>query len=530
MGGNSDEGLEGEGKVQGAWGDTKESAGAMTAKAGAGDAADSRASGEASTSLLPAPRAGKTPGVDQRETPLASAAEAYLDDETVVPFTTPGHKRAPHLADGVLLHDLPLSTGADDLHLTRDVLGRAERLAAVLWGAGACRFCLNGATQGNQALALAVGRPGDRVVASRNLHKSLFAGLVLAGLEPVWVRPDIDAATGLPLRVPVERVVEALARTPRCRGVFLVEPSYVGVLSDIAAVTAAAHAAGAPLLVDQAWGAHLGFHPDLPPSTLALGADAMVTSAHKTLAAFTQGAFLFARGGLLDVTRVDEAFEALHTTSPSAAILASLDRARALMAGRGEELLARTLALAGAFRERAAAIEGLVVVPSDDATKLVVALAGTGADGLEVERDLWAEGVRLELANRDTLVPLLTIGDTEDSVERLIGALERSLERRRAKPRAPGGASAVWSVEPEVALTPRDAFFAPRETVTATAAVGRVAAETIAPYPPGIPAVAPGEVVSRPLLAALREARAAGTRMAYCADPSLATVRVVAAP
>ena len=471
---------------------------------------------------------GYDPRVDQGKTPLASAAEAYLADARVVAFTTPGHKRSAHLADGLLLHDLPLSTGADDLHLTGDVLGEAERLAAALWGADACRFCVNGATQGNQALALAAGRPGDRVVVSRNLHKSLLAGLVLAGLEPIWVTPDIDARTGLPLGVPAARVEAALARAPGCRAVFLVEPSYVGALSDVRAISDAAHRAGAPLLVDQAWGAHLGFHPAVPPSTLALGADAMVASAHKTLAAFTQGAYLFARGPLVDVARVDEGFEALHTTSPSAAILASLDRARALMAARGRELLDRTVGLARRFREETAAIEGLVVVESDDPTKLVLALAGTGADGLAVERDLWAEGVRLELANRDTLVPLLTIGDTDETVERLVGAVARSLERRRGEPRPPGGASAVWSVEPEVALTPREAFFADRETVSAEAAAGRIAAETIAPYPPGIPAVAPGELIRGPLLEGLREARAAGTRIAYCADPSLATVRVVA--
>jgi arginine decarboxylase len=466
--------------------------------------------------------------VDQRKTPLASAADAYLADEGVVPFTTPGHKRSAHLADGILRHDLPLSTGADDLHLTGDVLGEAERLAAALWGADACRFCVNGSTQGNQALALSVGRPGDRVVVSRNLHKSLLAGLVLAGLEPVWVTPEIDARTGLPRRLSVARVEQALARASGCRAVFLVEPSYVGALSDVAAISDAVHRAGAPLVVDQAWGAHLGFHPGVPPSTLALGADAMVTSAHKTLAAFTQGAYLFARGRFLDLARVDEAFEALHTTSPSAAILASLDRARALMARQGRELLARTVALAGRFREATAGIEGLVVVDADDPTKLVVALAGTGADGLEVERDLWAEGVRLELANRDTLVPLLTIGDTEKTVDHLAGALARSLERRRGEPRRPGGASAVWSVEPEVALTPREAFFAERETVPAERAAGRIAAETIAPYPPGIPAVAPGEVIHRPLLEALREARAGGTRIAYCADPTLETVQAVA--
>ena len=141
-----------------------------------------------------------------------------------------------------------------------------------------------------------------------------------------------------------------------------------------------------------------------------------------------------------------------------------------------------------------------------------------------------AKSVRLELANRDLLVPLLTIGDTEASVERLVDALLRSLERRRREPRPPGGASAVWGVAPEAAVTPREAFFAPREAVAAEDAHGRIAAETVAPYPPGIPAIAPGEVVSQELVAALREAAASGTRLAYCADPSLATLQVVTRP
>jgi arginine decarboxylase len=466
--------------------------------------------------------------VRQSEAPLADAVAAFLADGRITPFTTPGHKRAPHVADDLLRLDLPLSAGADDLHLRRDVLGRAERLAAGLWGADYCRFCLNGSTQGNEALALALGAPGDRVVVSRSLHASVLAGLVLSGLEPVWVRPDVDPETGLALRIPAERVGEALAAAPDARGVFLVEPNFVGMLSDLPAIAELCRAAGAPLVVDQAWGAHLGFHPELPPHALAVGADALVTSAHKTLAAFTQGAYLLARGGRLDLARLGESFDLLHTTSPSAAILASLDRARRLMAVDGRVLLQRTLRLAREFRERVAGVEGLVVLAADDPTKLVLALPGTGADGLEVDADLFAEGIRIELANRDTLVPLLTIGDTEATVGRLADALLRSLERRRGKPRAPGGASVVWSVAPEIASSPRKAFFAPRETVSAPAAPGRVAAETVAPYPPGIPAIAPGEVVTRPLLESLREAAAAGTRLAYCADPTLATLQVVA--
>lgn len=467
--------------------------------------------------------------MDQRETPLADAAAAFLAAD-IAPFTTPGHKRAAHLADEFLRLDLPLSSGADDLHMRSDVLGQAERLAADLWGADLCRFCGNGSTEGNQALALALGGPGRPAVVSRSTHKSVLAGLVLSGLEPVWVRPDVDAATGLPLPLPVERVDAALAAAGDACGVFLVEPSFVGVVSDVGAIADLAHAAGVPLVVDQAWGAHLGFHPDLPPHALAAGADGFVASAHKTLAAFTQSAYLVARGGFLDLERLDESFEILHTTSVSAAILASLDRARMIMATQGEQLLGETLRLAAYVRDRLAEVDGLVVVDSDDPTKIALALPGTGADGLEVEADLFAQGIRFELANRDLLVPLLTIGDTEEGVERLCDALVASLARRGGEPRPPGAASAVWDVTPETAMTPREAFFSPRETVAAEDAAGRVAAEMVCPYPPGIPAIAPGEVVSRELVEALREAAAGGTRLSYCADPALASLQVVAQP
>jgi lysine decarboxylase len=471
--------------------------------------------------------------VSQRRTPLADAIDEFLADTRITPFTTPGHKRSPELADALLGFDLPLSAGADDLHLTRDLLGQAERLAAELWGADLCRFCVNGSTQGNEALALAVAGGPRRVVVSRNLHKSLFAGLVLAGLDPVWVRPEVDPVTGLALAVPTGRV-EAALDGAEAAAVFLVEPNFVGVLSDVATIAGAAHAAGVPLAVDQAWGAHLGFHPALPPHTLALGADGMVTSAHKTLTGFTQSAFLFARRERLDLARLDESFELLHTTSPAAAILGSLDRTRALMALRGRELLGRTVELVATAKAELADVDGLGIlgpgggVPAYDPTKLVLALPGTGADGMAVEQDLWAAGVRVELANRDTLVPLVTLADTAQSIERLVTALRASIERRRGEPRAAGGASAVWRIEPDVALSPREAFFAPRETVPARLAAGRVAAETVAPYPPGIPAIAPGEVVSRELLDGLREAAGDGTRIAYCADPTLETVQVVA--
>lgn len=471
------------------------------------------------------------------EAPLADAAEAFLADPGTT-FTVPGHKRTAGLGDALLQRDLPLVSGADDSRQTGALLGRAEGLAAELWGADWCRFSVNGSTHGNQTLALAAARPGAPVVVSRTLHKSLFAGLVLAGLEPVWVRPEVDPATGLALGVPPERVAAALAATPEASAVFVTEPSYVGVVSDVEALATLAHAGGLPLVVDQAWGAHFGFHPALPAGALSCGADGVVISAHKNLTAFTQGAIVMAREERLERDRLEQSFELLNTTSPAAGILASLDRSRQLMADRGAELLGATIELVAAARAGLAKVEGLTVLDAGlaerhasvavcDPTKLVLALAGTGADGFEVEADLWAEGIRLEMADRDTLVPIVTVGDGPASLERLVEALERSLERRRSAARPPASSS-VWRLEPEQAISPREAFFAARERVAADAAVGRVAAETAAPYPPGIPALAPGELVTAPLLEALRAEAAAGSRIAYCSDPTLETLLVVA--
>ncbi len=459
------------------------------------------------------------------ESPLADAVDRFLADPGTT-FTVPGHKRSPALADALLQLDLPLVSGADDSRMTGDVLGRAERLAAQLWGADMCRFSVSGSTHGNQAFALAVARPGDKVIVARTLHKSLHAGLVLAGLEPVWVRPEVDATTGLSLGVPAAAVAQALAGAPDTRAVFLVEPSYIGRLSDIEAIAELTHAAGVPLVVDQAWGAHLGFHPALPKHAIARGADGMVTSTHKNLTAFTQGSIVLARGERIDLARLDECFELLHTTSPSAAIMASSDRARALIEERGPELLGRTIEIVADARRRLSQVEGLTVVDADDPTKLVLALAGTGADGFEVERDLFGRGIRLEMADRDTLVPIVTLADTAETVGRLADGVADSVAARRGEPRPPAS-STVWSLVAEVVMSPRDAYFAPRRRLAWRDAVGRIAAETAAPYPPGIPALAPGELISSEILAALRAEAAAGSRMAYCSDPTLETLLVV---
>lgn len=447
------------------------------------------------------------------------------------PFTIPGHKHRLDLVGDVVATDVPLYAGLDTMSLARGVLADAEARAARAWGVDLCRFSVGGSTHGNQALALAVGRPGDRVVVSRTLHRSMLLGLVLAGLEPVWVRPRVHPDHGLPVGLDPRDVRARLDEHPDATAVFVGDPSYVGTVGDVAALADAAHAHDVPLVVDAAWGAHLGFHPALPPHALAAGADALVTSAHKALPAVSQAALVLARSGRVDPARFDAGVEATATTSPNGAILASTDAARALLERDGEALLGDLLDLVRDARDRLAAVPGLVVLdgPGVDPTRLVLVLPGTGADGRAVEADLVGAGLPVELADRDTVVAMTTIADTTSTVDRLVAVLLDSLARHRGRAR-PVAASGVWAVDPETALSPREAFFAVRETVPATRALGRVSAELVAPYPPGIPVLAPGEVVTTDALEALREARAAGSRIAYAADPTLTTLDVVADP
>ncbi|MCO7218900.1 aminotransferase class V-fold PLP-dependent enzyme [Klenkia sp. PcliD-1-E] len=449
-------------------------------------------------------------------------------EQPPTPFTIPGHKQRTDLVGDVVAGDVPLYGGLDTVKLAGGLLADAEARAAALWGADVCRFSTGGATHANQAVALALGRPGDRVVVSRTLHRSLLLGLVLAGLVPVWVRPDVDPATGLPLGVPPAAVARALAGAPDAVAVLVGDPSYVGTVGDVAGLADAAHAHGVPLVVDGAWAAHAGFHPDLPRHALQLGADVLVTSAHKTLPAWSQAALVLARTDRVDPARLDAGVEATATTSPAGAVQASTDAARALLARDGEQLLGAALAATARARERLAAVPGLVVLdgPGTDPLKLVLVLPGTGADGSLVEQDLLAAGVPVEAAERDLLVAVVSLADDDATLQRFTDAVVASLQRRRGPARAVVGA-AVYAVDPDQVLPPREAFFAVAEPVPFAAAVGRVCAELVAPYPPGIPVLAPGERVTEAAAAALLAARDAGVRVAYAADPTLATLRVV---
>lgn len=458
------------------------------------------------------------------DAPLLDAWLAF-QEKPIRPFTIPGHKQRLDLVGDVVAGDVPLYAGLDSMKLARGVLGDAERRAAAAWGADHARFSVGGSTHGNQALALAVARPGDTVIVSRTAHRSMVLALVLAGLNPRWISPPADSTIGLPLGVAVTELDRACRQNPTPTAIFLTDPSYVGTLGEVEMWADVAHAHGIPLVVDAAWAAHFGFHPDVPGHALARGADALVTSAHKLLPAYSQGAIVLARGERIDLDRLDAAIEATLTTSPAGSILASIDASRALLQRDGAELLGATLDAVRTLRRRLQAVPGLVVLdgPAVDPLKVTLVLGGTGADGNAVEADLIASGMPVELADRDTLVALISLADTAETLGALGDSLIESIARHRG-PTRPAVTAAAYAVTPEQAVAPRDAFFAEREAIPLGATEGRVSAELVAPYPPGIPVLAPGERVTRSVLSALASARASGIRIAYAADPTLATL------
>jgi lysine decarboxylase len=468
----------------------------------------------------------------RKDAPLFDGWLTFRAADTA-PFGTPGHKQRLNLVGPVVRDDIPLYGGVDTVREHAGAIADADRKLARLWGADWGRISVGGSTHGNQTLALALCRPGDEVIVTRTLHRSLLLGMVLVGVTPVWVRPEVDPTTGLPTRVPVESVERALDAHPAARAVFLVEPTYVGTLSDVGAHAAAAHARGIPVAVDQAWGAYLGFHPDLPRHALQAGADALVTSAHKTLPACNQSALILARTQRIDSDQLERAFEATATTSPSGTIAASADAARALLERDAEPLLAHLLRLADHARERLREVPGVVLLGDVvdrsvilDRAKLAINVSGTGASGLAIEDHLIDAGQPVDFADRDTVIPIISLNDDLDTVNRFVDTFRAAVERERSAPR-PASPSVSWSVEPQVVLSPRDAFFAPRVTLAAEEAIGRVSAEVVAPYPPGIPVLAPGERITQEAVEGLRQALAHGTQVKYAADPTLRTFQLV---
>ena len=471
----------------------------------------------------------------REDAPLLDAYLRYFEVART-PFTIPGHKQRASKLDlglgAVVDGDTPLYGGLDEIKLTNQTLKSAESLAAKLWGGDYARFSTGGSTHVNQAVILALGKPGDKIAVARTAHRSVLSALVLAGLEPIWLAPEIDLTTGVPTGIPLSELERVLPQKPIA--LLLTEPGYLGTISQLPELISKAHEHKIPVVIDAAWGAHFGFHNDLPRHVLQLGADALITSTHKALPGFSASALLVARGQYLNFDRLEQSFETTHTTSPAGAPLASIDGCRALLQHRGEELLGQLIENVTKFKADLSANfdRPIFLSPSDfpagrfDPVKIVLRANQLGTSGVEIENELLKANIRVEMADRDTVVFLATLADDAESFAELSNSLLPILQKLVSAPRQSATALS-WSVVPQIGISMREAYFADTEMVAAQSVEGRISADLIAPYPPGVAVVAPGEVLTKEILSGLAANKSAGVRIAYATDPTLQSYRVV---
>lgn len=486
--------------------------------------------------------------MDQSQTPYLDALAA-LATRDPGRFHIPGHKGGagadPGFRDaiGARALQLDLPAGTEGVDVGPDPLDtpfhQAQRLAAEAWGARRSWFLVNGASGGNHAACMALAHLGDVAVVQRNVHSSVIDGLVLSGLRPRFVAPELDDELGVAHCLTPESLDAALADEPGAVAAFAISPTYFGAVADVAGLAEVAHARGVPLVIDESWGAHLAFSDELPPNALACGADVVLNSVHKLGGSLTQSAILHIGSDRMDERIVDRSVTLVESTSPNALLTASLDAARRHNVIHGAELLAETIASLRDLRREVVAIDGLDVLDEEiaearsvhawDPLRLSVDVRGTGATGNEIakllreDHDVW-----LELYAENVVVAVFGIGEhVADTGVRLLDALADAASRLRrdaVEPRAPFAPPPPWG---PTEMTPREAFLGPQEIVAFSESEGRIAAESLAAYPPGVPNVLPGERLSRETLDFIADSLAHGGQVRGASDRTLQTIRAV---
>ncbi len=493
--------------------------------------------------------------MDQRKTPYFQALLDYVD-AGVLPFHTPGHVQGvgmdqafrEFVGDNICAIDLTPMPGIDDLLQPTESIKEAQELAAEAWGADNTFFLINGSTSGNQCMMMTAVNPGEKIAVPRNSHKSMLGGLVMSGAEPIYMRPEVDEDLRMDHCVTPETVAQTLRDHPDAVAVYLVSPTYYGVAADLQSIERIVHDQGKLLLVDEAWGPHFHFHGALPLSATSAGADLCINSTHKMLSAFSQCAMLHQKGDRVRLDRLKAVLKMFLSTSPNLPMVASLDVARKQMATEGGALLSRTIELAGEMRARLNAIPGLYCFGEElkgrkgvfdlDPTKITVTVKGLGYTGYEASELLRRRyNIQVELADLFNVVALVTIGTTREAAERFVNAFEELArgERGDLDMFAPSGileerlrrGTFRLPAVPPMRMRPREAFLADTEFVKLRESKGRICAETITPYPPGIPVIAPGEELTPDIIDYLRLELKAGVRIQGPYDDTLRTIRVV---
>jgi arginine/lysine/ornithine decarboxylase len=480
--------------------------------------------------------------MDQQRLPLIEALIAY-DEEAVVPFDVPGHKHGVGLPEcdafirkyGMRL-DVNSMKSLDIISNPVSVIKEAEDLLAAAYGADQSFFMIGGSTSAVQAMIMSSINPGEKIILPRNAHKSAINGLILSGAIPVYIQPELDETIGIAMAASYDNVSKAILENPDAKAIFLINPTYYGITCDLKKITDLAHAHGLIVLCDEAHGAHFPFNDALPLSAMAAGCDMSAISLHKTGGSLTQSsALLLKENPIVDYNHLRNTINLTLTTSASYILMASIDFARRTLATKGSEILEDVLILARKYRDKINTIEGMYAFGKElidnnavidfDETKLTVNVSGLTLTGYEVY-DLLREryGVQAELADVNNVLFILSLGDREEALDKLYEALceigltyaggDKSLFRKTLE-------------NPEVIVSPRDAYYAGKKIVFLKDAINEISGESVMVYPPGIPIITPGERISQQVIEYIEFLKTQDTIITGPDDASVEKIKVL---
>ncbi|MGF6906488.1 aminotransferase class I/II-fold pyridoxal phosphate-dependent enzyme [Fusobacterium sp. PH5-44] len=484
--------------------------------------------------------------LDQSKAPLFSVLKDVYAKRDILPFHVPGHKRGngvdkeflEFMGKAPFSIDVTIFEMVDGLHHPKSCIKDALDLAADAYGVKKTFFAVNGTSGAIQTMIMSVMNAGDKILVPRNVHKSVSAGIILSGAEPVYMNPEIDETLGIANGVKPQTVENILKQHNDIKAVLIINPTYYGVATDIKKIAEIAHSFDIPLLVDEAHGPHLHFNDKLPISAVDAGADICAQSTHKIIGAMTQMSMIHINSDRIDINRVQQTLNLLHTTSPSYPLMASLDCARRQIATEGKELLDKAIELANYFRTEVNRIPGLYCFGEEligkegfyafDPTKITITARDLGLTGAALEKILVDDyNIQFEMSDFYNILGLITIGDDHKSINILLDAL-KSISKKYY------GGNAQVTKEffkmpslPEQILVPREAFYSAKNKVLFNESEGKICGETIMAYPPGIPIIIPGERISKELIYHIRDLQDAELHVQGPEDNSLEYVNVI---
>ena len=482
--------------------------------------------------------------MSQSHTPLFSGLVQH-SKKNPIQFHIPGHKKGKGMApefrefvgNNALSIDLINIGPLDDLHQPKGIIKEAQDLAAEAFGADHTFFSVQGTSGAIMAMIMSVCGPGDKIIVPRNVHKSVMSAIVFSGAIPIFIHPEIDEHLGISHGITTDSLIRALEEYPDAKAVLVINPTYFGISADLKSIVEIAHSYDIPVLVDEAHGVHIHFHDDLPLSAMQAGADMAATSVHKLGGSMTQSSILNVKGNRVSYKRVQSVLSMLTTTSTSYLLLASLDVARKELAISGKELLHSTIQLANSIRKRINELDHIYCVGDEilekdaafdyDPTKLIISVKDLGLSGFDVE--MWLRenyNIEVEMSDLYNILCLITSGDSEEEASILVSALA-DLCKDRALLAEKINTQVLLPEIPILAVSPRDAFYSETELVPFDDSEGRIIAEFIMVYPPGIPIFIPGEIISEENLVYIKKNRDAGLPVQGPEDFDFRMLRVI---